>query len=333
MGITAMQNSQTHDTARLWAIRVQDPTFKDWDRFSDWLEEAPANLSAYETVLDADAWAAELLTHSPLAQPAGAAADEEADAADEAPNVVELRPRKRWFAYGGAIAAAVAGVASWSALNLNPVNEIITAPGEHRTVALADGSRVILNGGTRITINRDKPREIELAAGEALFDVKHDESNPFVVTVGRTRLLDAGTIFNVISDKGSLDVAVAHGAVIYEPGRKQIHLNAGEALSRSSADAQPVLRKASTSAIGTWQSGRLQYSDAPLDLVARDLGRNIGKAIHPAGGAARLRFTGTLAVEGPTEEVLARAGPLLGVTFAADGDAWRMTPTHGAPPY
>jgi transmembrane sensor len=179
----------------------------------------------------------------------------------------------------------------------------------------------------------DTPREVALADGEALFEVKHDNRDPFVVIVGGTRLVDAGTVFNVISEDGALDVAVAEGAVIYEPGRKEIRLQAGDVLSRSSVQANPVLRKAAPQMVGSWQSGRLQYSNIPLDQVARDLGRNLGREIRPTGGAERLRFTGTLVVDGSTEQVLARAGPLLGVTFAENGGAWTMTPANGAPTY
>lgn len=324
------QNFEMDEAACLRVIRIQDPSFNDWDEFTQWLEADPAHLAAYEAALEDDAWAAELLTNRP---PPQRFVQLDPEIEPEPEPVVQLRPRRRWYAVGGAIAAAVAGVASWSVLDRGTVSDIVTAPGEHRTVALADGSRVMLNGGSRITIDPDTPREIELADGEALFDVKHDERNPFVVVIGGTRLIDAGTVFNVLSDRGSLDVAVAEGAVIYEPGRKEIRLAAGDALSRSSSQAEPVLRKAAPQAVGGWQSGRLQYSDTPLDQVARDLGRNLGQAIHPAGSAGRMRFTGTLMVDGQSEEVLARAGPLLGVTFEKNGDAWTMTPAHGAPPY
>lgn len=317
----------THDSAmmeaaRLWVIRVQDPAFDDWDGLTDWLEQDAAHSAAYDAALDDDAWAEELFRQAPPAEPIAFRRSEP-----------ELRapPRpRRWYAMGGAIAAALVAVVSFGIIDRSGVNEIVTAPGEHRTVPLADGSRIIMNGGTRILLDPDAPREVELAAGEALFDVRHDDKHPFVVTVGDTRLLDVGTVFNVVSDGSSLDVAVAEGAVIYEPGRNEIRLAAGDALTRKGAKSDPTLRKANPQSIGGWQRGQLDYSGAPLDLVARDLGRNLGKTIRPADGAERLRFSGTLIVEGDPGEVLERAGPLLGVEFAADGDAWRMTPANGA---
>jgi len=314
--MTTQSSEDLQEAARLWMIRTRDPAFDDWKGLTEWLEGDPAHLAAYEAALGTDAWAGELFAHAPRAA---------------TPQIVPRRTR--WLALGGAIAAVIAALASWTVLGPNhSLQEYATEVGEHRTVELEDGSHVVLNGATRITIDPEKPREIELAAGEALFTVEHDERNPFVVMVGKTRLVDAGTVFNVVRENGSLDVAVAEGSVVYEPGKNEIRLFAGDALSRSANGAEPVLRRASPHAIGAWQSGLLQYDDAPLDRIARDLGRNTGQTIRAAPGSDRMHFTGTLVVEGPAEQVLARAGALLGVTFTPDGDAWRMTPADDTIP-
>jgi transmembrane sensor len=303
------------EAARLWAIRAHDASFADWDGLTGWLESDPRHLPAYEVALDADSWAADLFAaHPPVA-------------AWTAP--AHSPPRGRWFAAGGAVAAALVAVVGGAVLLRDaPVREAATAMGEHRTIDLADGSRVMLNGDTRVSFDPDTPRVITLAKGEALFDVKHDAGDPFVVVADGTRLVDIGTVFNVVRDGGAIDVAVAEGAVDYEVGPQKIRLNQGDALSRADRDATPSLRKASPEGIGSWQSGQLQYDDATLDQVARDLSRNTGRSIRVANGAARMRFTGTLVLRGPPREVLARAGPLLGVTFAERGDSWTMTPAN-----
>jgi transmembrane sensor len=314
------------DAARLWALRASDPAFGDWDGLTDWLETDPAHLAAYDDALAQDDWLGEVFA----AQPPEAPGVPQPQAMPETP----ARHRAGWrYGWGAGIAAAVAAVVSFTVLDRGgPMQEIATPPGEQRTIALADGSRVILNGSTRIAFAADRPREITLTEGEALFDVRHDDDNPFVVMAGETRLLDAGTVFNVVREGGMLDVAVAEGEVIYEPGSQEIRLNAGDGLSRAGADALPVLRKASPAAIGGWRGGRLEYGNAPLADVARDLGRNLGVSIRVADGAGAARFTGTLAVDGPAEDVLARAGPLLGVRFAAGPDGWRMIPADGTRP-
>jgi transmembrane sensor len=38
------QHLELEEAARLWAIRVQDPAFADWDGFTEWLERDRAHL-------------------------------------------------------------------------------------------------------------------------------------------------------------------------------------------------------------------------------------------------------------------------------------------------
>ncbi|WP_204309887.1 FecR family protein, partial [Klebsiella michiganensis] len=70
-----------------------------------------------------------------------------------------------------------------------------TAAGERREVALTDGSKMILNGDTRVAMI--DARHAELIEGEALFEVRHDAAHPFIVKTGDVTLEDAGTVFNV----------------------------------------------------------------------------------------------------------------------------------------
>jgi transmembrane sensor len=308
------QDMDIQEAARLWAIRVQQPAFDDWTGFTEWLESDPSHLAAYDTVLDDEAWAEALLSTAPVIEP-------------------EAQPVRRWWLAGSAAAAAVvAAVGGWAVLDRDaPAQQIATAPGEHRTIELADGSRLALNGATRVTIDPDTPRHVVLEQGEARFDVRHDASDPFVVQAGGARLVDAGTVFNVVQEGEALEVAVAEGAVIYQPGPDEVRLAPGDTLKRPGRGAKPMLAKASPQAIGSWATGELYYDNPALDQVAHDLTRSIGRPVRSAGGARRIRFTGTLVLRGTPEEVVARAGPLLGVTFVVDGEGWTMSPAHGPP--
>lgn len=308
------QHLELEEAARLWAVRVQDPAFVDWDRFTEWLE-APAHLAAYEAALDAAEWGADLLASTPV----------------EAP--IDVQPRRNWWLAGSAAAAAaVAVIGGWAVLDRDaPAQQIATAPGEHRTIDLADGSKLALNGGTRVTIDPDTPRHVVLEQGEARFAVRHDASDPFVVLSGGTRLVDAGTVFNVVQDGDAIEVAVAEGAVIFEPGPNEVRLMPGDTLNRPGRGAKMMLGTASPQAIGSWASGALQYDRPSPEQVARDLSRSIGRPVRAAGGTQRLRFIGTLLLDGTPEQVLARAGPALDVKFVADGEGWTMSPAHGPP--
>ncbi len=311
------------EAARLWAIRVRDPAFTDWDGFTVWLEADPAHADAYDSALDDAEWADQLLVPSPAAllQPAPRFADMPAS-------------RRGVLRYGGgAIAASLAvlaGFGGWMALRDAP-REIVTGIGERRVIALVDGSRATLNGGTRLRLDPDNPRQIEMTGGEAIFEIKHDSANPFVILTGTTRLVDAGTVFNVVERQGALDVAVAEGVVIYDTADHKVRLDAGKALSRASANAAPVVRTAELEAIGSWRLGYLQYTAAPIGQVAVDLSRNIGMPVEIGESAGSLPFSGTLMLNGSPGEVMERAGPLLGVRFVREGQTWRAMPIDGVP--
>ena len=51
------QRSDITEAARLWAVRVGDPAFDDWDALTRWLEENPAHLEAYEAAVADEEWA------------------------------------------------------------------------------------------------------------------------------------------------------------------------------------------------------------------------------------------------------------------------------------
>ena len=50
------------NAARLWAMRVADPDFRDWDGLTRWLEPSRAHLAAYEAAVETDEWAKQILT-------------------------------------------------------------------------------------------------------------------------------------------------------------------------------------------------------------------------------------------------------------------------------
>src|SRR3546814_6237810 len=83
-----------------------------------------------------------------------------------------------WF--GGAVAAALVGAISLQGLGLfGGTNPIETAPGEHRTVTLADGSTIAINGASRLVLDDDRQRFARLERGEAMFHVVHKDDEPF----------------------------------------------------------------------------------------------------------------------------------------------------------
>ena len=310
-------SNELRETARLWAIRAADPAFEGWDAFTDWLGADPAHAAAYDAACDAH---------------------ERVDALFPVPEpivVVAQRPTRRralWIGAGGAIAAALAVTIGIEMTGPAAAPYTIeTAPGARRTVALADGSTIELNGGTRLVLDKAAPRLASLERGQALFHVRHDTDDPFVVTIGEDRLVDAGTVFDVVRDPRATRVQVAEGKVIYNPDTNKLMLNAGSTLviERDSV----TLGRMPTGDIGGWRRGTLAYANMPLRSVAADLSRNLGRRIAVAPAIAEQRFTGTIALgDEAAGATLTRIAPLLGVVPEPKGDGWTLTSPNRAQP-
>jgi transmembrane sensor len=323
MGMNAAPDELLRDDARLWAIRVGDPAFADWDGFNAWLEADPQHNIAYEAALDELEAADTLFDVPPAPAPAWQAAA--ASAHDE--------PR-RWRAPALAAGVAVLAVGGgWLALDRGSMQEYTTGPGQRRAIELADGSRIVLNGGTRVALASSDARAVTLADGEALFQIRHDEQRPFVVTTADgTRLVDVGTTFNVVEDKGALSVKVAEGAVVYRGTGSEMRLDAGEMLTRATARAEPRKRSVDPKTVGAWRTGYLQFSDTPLGELAGDLSRNLGVPVAIDDRLATRRFSGTIMADGGADAVMARVGPLLDVQLERRDNGWMMMPSDGARP-
>lgn len=314
------------EAARLWALRVADPAFSDWEMLTAWLGANPDHLGAYERALDDEAWATELFA-SQVTSPAVIAAGATVAGAPMTRGI----SRRRWL-WQGAIAASVAAVAvagAWQSFGPSSELHFETASGEHRTIALQDGSYVVMNGDTELRLSSLESRHVTMVRGEALFDVVHDENRPFIVDAGDTKLVDLGTVFNVVNQDGHFDVAVAEGVVEYQANQENIRLVAGEALVRKGKTALADRRSVPKSAIGTWRSGYLQYDGDVLSAVAGDLSRNIGRPVKVSSNIAQRRLYGTIMLDDSSEVVMGRAAALAGVDYARDGSGWLITSQDG----
>lgn len=311
-----MRPDPTHIDARAadWLIRQRDPAFADWDGFADWLAADPAHAAAYDALalLDADL---DALPQSPAPSVV---------INDSAPQ--RRRPSRRaWF--GGALAAAlVAAVALPNVSLFGDPNRIETAAGEHRTVTLADGSTIAINGGSVVVLDKERPRFARLENGEAMFHVVHREGDPFIVETGGARIVDLGTAFNVVRRARATSVAVSEGIVVYNPDRDNVRMIAGQGIEARDGETQaPQLLSIDIAGIGGWRSGQLVYAGAPLSAVAEDLGRTAGIAIRVAPEAADRPFHGALVVSDDGHRAVADLAALSGTKAERRGDGWMLT--------
>ena len=302
------------DEALDWVIRQRETAFVDWEGFATWLGTSPSHAEAYHALADAERDLDALVPPAP--RPVFA------------PPPRRSVPRRAWF--GGAIAASLLAVLGYAGLaNRAAPYDVETAAGETRTLTLADGSQVAMNGGTRLTLDRNDARSVTLDHGEAVFTVVHNAADPFRLAVGGATLVDAGTVFNVVRRAGSTDVGVAEGAVVYNPSGENVRLSGGRTLHVVDRNTKLVIGEIEPGVIGAWRTGRLVYAGTPLALVAEDLTRNLGTTITATPGVANRKFRGVISFGRDRNAVMSRLGPLLGVEVRPVADGWLLSERTG----
>ncbi len=90
-----------------------------------------------------------------------------------------------------------------------------TGIGAHSTINLPDGTRLLLNTNTQVSVSfSDSERLLVLNKGELLVEVAHDKKRPLRVQVGDRIVEAVGTVFNVYrKDQQAFDVIVTEGKV------------------------------------------------------------------------------------------------------------------------
>jgi len=296
------------DQAALWMARARDPRFGDWDALTEWLEADPAHNVAYEQAFAAHDLAG-VLDAAPAAEP------------------VTARSVSRWRRpgmIGGGLAGTAAAAALVFALAVPsaPLAEvaIATAPGEHRVIHLQDGTQIALNGGSRLILDKSNGRTARLEQGEAMFSVVHDETRPFTVDAGGARMLDLGTRFDVMRTARGSEVAVAEGAVLYDPNGAAVRLGPGKMLRRSDASQLVEVSQVDPANVGAWRTGHFVYRDTPLWRVAEDLARATGRPVTVDPSVANRAFTGAIVIPAGRAIFPEHLGAVLDVTVAQQGN-------------
>ncbi len=304
-----------HEAAIGWVIRTRDPEFTDWEGFTAWLEADPGHAAAYDALMAADADLPSLLPENPVGMP------------EPANDPGERRSRPWRWVGGGAIAAALVAAISIGSWNRTDIYSVTTRPGETRTIALEDGTRIDLNGGTTLRLDRKNMRFAALDAGEAAFTVRHDAADPFRVTVGEAVFEDAGTVFNIVHASGATRIGVSEGKVIYNPQAEAIALPAGRALTDDASGLH--LMAVAPEAVASWRQGSLVYANAAVGDIGQDIARSLGVRLTIAPGAQAMRFTGTIRLDRNPERFFATAAPLMGLSAVRQGDGWVLKEGHG----
>jgi transmembrane sensor len=227
-------------------------------------------------------------------------ADEAEVAAIRARTRLRVR-RRRMVSDAMKIAATLVVAVGGAAVYASQTGELHENNGARpMPVELADGSRLVLDAQTRVRVrfSRDA-RRIELQRGQASFDVAHDASRPFSVSVGPATATAVGTHFNI--DRWNDDATITLFEGVLDVAAASSWPGAGDAPARLGAGQQVTVRSkrispvtpAQPAAVSAWEQGNLVFSDVSLDQAVAGVNRYGGPPITLADPAlGRLRISG-----------------------------------------
>lgn len=230
------------------------------------------------------------------------------------------KPSRRATVIGGLVAAVGGGLLAAGALR-KPAADFATGLGETRSVALPDGSKVILNARSALGLQFSAAaRRVELIGGQAFFEVAPDVARPFEVAVDDIVTTALGTAFDVNRNLAEGGVAVSvtqHAVRIRVDGtaatslpRRSIDVREGQSVTVAANGRIGAVAIGSPANATAWRRGQYVAENRSLaDVVAALQAYHEGWLVL-RGEAGRLRVNAVLDLRTPDESLDALASGL-----------------------
>lgn len=173
-------------------------------------------------------------------------------------------------------------------------HQIVIPAGYTYKVELADGSRVILNAGSKMTFPEkftDSLRMVEFV-GEGYFDIKKSEV-PFVVKMNQMQVRVYGTRFNLFySEELALSEAVlVEGSIGMVTRNREVKIAPNQCVSYSLQDSTFCRMDVNPSTYITWLGVSFKYDKVKLSRIVYDIARWYGVEIQLAPQWRERRFS------------------------------------------
>jgi ferric-dicitrate binding protein FerR (iron transport regulator) len=194
--------------------------------------------------------------------------------------------RKKYAVYAAAAVVLLAIGCIWI-FNLRQHLQIAAVPAltrkvtersEYKYLLLPDSTQVWLNAASTLEYPKqfEKDKRVVSLSGEAWFDVKHANKQPFIIRTGKVSTRVLGTAFNIKAYPGreNITVSVSRGKVQVNYEEKEVAvLTKGQQVKVDNTGNHVVEKKTIVTEAAAWQQGNLVYDDESLGDIIADLER------------------------------------------------------------
>lgn len=304
--------------------------------FADWLSESAEHANAFAK---AERYFNDMVTAEKLLRPADKAFTHPKQRLIPPVTALPRRTFKPWLAIPLALAAAwlvAVGLVLPSQTNLldNLLSDYHTQTGETRDIELADGSRLLLNTNTAVSVDyRPSQRLVILHHGQVNCTVAKDATRPFEVKADNLMVRALGTVFEVYrKTAGDITVTVREHAVAAriqnastennERESNPVNIQAGQRLVYQGDSRLNQPSTVNPTQAAAWQHHHLSVKDRPLSELVEELNRYRLGRIYLAGNTLKnLRVTGVFPLDNP-DAVLSSVRKVLGLQESRLGPWW-----------
>ena len=212
---------------------------------------------------------------------------------------------------------------------------VTTRHGEQRSLTLPDGSVVQLNTDTQIAYRVDgDTRRVNLASGEAFFDVAKDATRPFVVSTETAEIRVVGTQFSVRTRPDAVEVIVKEGRVdvvrtekaltparLISPAAEKTVGLVPDTHLRMALASPPQVATVDANRATAWRSGILDIDAMTLEDVVAEVNRYVRTPfVIEDDSIRRLQLSGRFRLA-DTESIRFMLRERLGVESVPRGDS------------
>ena len=216
-----------------------------------------------------------------------------------------------------------------SSTEIPTINTLVVPRGGEFAIVLADGTKVWLNANSRLsypTHFTSEKREVE-REGEAYFEVKHDDTMPFIVKTTKAAIRVYGTTFNVKAypDDTYQKTTLEEGSIGLIVNNKEFKLIPDEqAILNTNNDV--TIRKINARQQSVWRHGRFLFDNESLEDIMTQLSRWYDVNIFFSGTKIRdLHFSGEIDRYEDIDKILHMIGLTTNISFTINGKTITIT--------
>jgi transmembrane sensor len=321
-----------------WLLRLRggDLSEAQTHAFANWLSESIEHANAFAK---AERYFNEMVTAEKRLRPGDKTLAQQEHTPSLQVTAMPRRTLKPWLAVPLALAAACLVAVGFVLPNQSSIldrllSDYHTQTGETRNIELADGSYLLLNTNTAVSVDyQPEQRLITLHHGQINCIVVKDAMRSFEVKADSLVVRALGTVFDVYRKTASnITVTVQEHAVAAriqtantennKDKSTPVNIQAGQQLVYKGNGNLPQPSPVNLAQASAWHHHHLSIKDRPLSELVEELNRYRMGRIYLAGDTLKnLRVTGVFPLDNP-DIVLSSVRKVLGLKESRLGPWW-----------